>query len=407
MRKIIQKIICVLDGTSAEYRRPQRGQSLVELALFMPILIIMLTGLIEMGWYTNNYLILLEVSRVTARFGTTLTGDNDPLAWERGNITYQSTDEFGNPATFAINTRDNTLPRADYYDEIDKAPQDRNIPLRDCANAEGFYEAIVCLALDSMDPLVFNLDRLPAAQNRDDIIVSVFSLNLIPDPNTLSGDAEANVLSIGDNRPFKNNSIQPPDFIDSAPGTQANPDVPNPDAAQYMVTGRYPSMVNECGNDARDPFDLNGNNTFDEFELDSIRRDILSLDHDGDGINNTLLDTSTDEGHRGFSLTGRWVPRPPHAVAGCTGSEWNMYRIERLVNLRDLGLLSEEMERLPQRQALVLVEIAWNHQLLLNLPGFSPMFDILGGTEGSYIYVWAAFPTPTTEFFMDLNQSNP
>jgi len=393
MRKILRKIVRILDGTAAEYGRRESGQSLVELALFMPILILMLTGLAEMGWYTNNYLILLEVSRVAARFGTVLTGNNDPISWEQGSVTFEGDDGSGNLVTFRIDTLGNTMPPANYY----SAPG----PVRDCANNEGFYEAVVCLALDSMFPLALNPDDDPA--NLDDIVVSVFSTNAIPDPSNpeLTSDEVDNINDIGNNRPFKDPG-QDADFLNSAPIDAS--DNPNPDATQIMVTGRYPAMANECANDHRDPFDLNGSGDLEPFELDSVREQIREADPDDDGTpDNPLMDASDDEGRRGFALTGRWTTNNP-AVAGCSGSEWNIRRMESLINLRGIGLTDEEMLQVPDEQAFALVEIMWNHQLLLAVPGFSPFFDILGGENGSYIYVWAAFPIPSAEFNLNLDQ---
>ncbi|MEO0563134.1 MAG: hypothetical protein AAF125_13580, partial [Chloroflexota bacterium] len=150
---------------------------------------------------------------------------------------------------------------------------------------------------------------------------------------------------------------------------------------------------NECATDGRDPFDINNNGQLDNIEVDETRQLILD-----EGFE--LVDASTNEGRRGFALTGRW-----EREVGCAGSEWSIYRMERLVNLRGIGLDDEEMQQLPDQQALALVEIAWNHQLLLAVPGFSAMFDILGGEQGSYIYVWAAFPTPSAEFNMNLDQT--
>src|SRR3954469_20647530 len=82
MRNFIRKIIQLLDGTPAVYGKRQAGQSVVELALITPILIILLSGLIEIGWFANNYLNLLDVSRVGARRGAVLQDQKSPLFWQ-------------------------------------------------------------------------------------------------------------------------------------------------------------------------------------------------------------------------------------------------------------------------------------------------------------------------------------
>jgi hypothetical protein len=53
-------------------RIPPHGQSLVELALFFPILLVMLSGLIEFGFLLNDYLNLMDGPREAARFAVDL-----------------------------------------------------------------------------------------------------------------------------------------------------------------------------------------------------------------------------------------------------------------------------------------------------------------------------------------------
>lgn len=64
-------------------RRQASGQSLVELAIFIPVAIIMLSGLVEFGFLLNQYLNILDGPREGARFavdatpfGVTLATDN-------------------------------------------------------------------------------------------------------------------------------------------------------------------------------------------------------------------------------------------------------------------------------------------------------------------------------------------
>lgn len=47
---------------------PPQGQSLVELALFFPILLLMLSGLVEFGFLLNEYLNLMDGTREGARY---------------------------------------------------------------------------------------------------------------------------------------------------------------------------------------------------------------------------------------------------------------------------------------------------------------------------------------------------
>jgi hypothetical protein len=49
-------------------RARQRGQSLVEMALITPLLLLMFLGVLEVGWALRGYLVLLNVNREATRF---------------------------------------------------------------------------------------------------------------------------------------------------------------------------------------------------------------------------------------------------------------------------------------------------------------------------------------------------
>lgn len=63
-------------------RRPRRrvGQSLVEFAILLPVLLIMLSGLIEFGIMLNYYLDLIDAAREAARWAA----DADPIRDDSG-----------------------------------------------------------------------------------------------------------------------------------------------------------------------------------------------------------------------------------------------------------------------------------------------------------------------------------
>jgi hypothetical protein len=48
----------------------ERGQSLVEMAVIVPLLLFMFLGMVEVGWAIRGYLVLLTTNRETARFAT-------------------------------------------------------------------------------------------------------------------------------------------------------------------------------------------------------------------------------------------------------------------------------------------------------------------------------------------------
>src|SRR5436190_1893204 len=97
--------------------RARSGQSLVELTLALPVLLLMLTGLLEFGFALNQYLNALDAAREGARFAS----DGDPTG------------------------RDT---------------------LTDCSSAD-FYMQAACIAEQTMDPIGLN-------SARDDIVISVF-----------------------------------------------------------------------------------------------------------------------------------------------------------------------------------------------------------------------------------------
>jgi hypothetical protein len=62
--------------------RRRRGQSLVELALAMPVLLIMMSGLLEFGFALNQYLNALDAAREGARYAA----DGDPTSRDTATI---------------------------------------------------------------------------------------------------------------------------------------------------------------------------------------------------------------------------------------------------------------------------------------------------------------------------------
>jgi len=130
MRAILRKILAILDGTPTG----RRGQSLVELTLTLPILMVMILGLTEIGWYANNYLTLLDVVREAGRFGAT----RDPLSWVDGEeLKYHRMDCEEEIALFDKRDFDNktTWPGPDLSAWGYSAGDERPI---------GFYDGVAC-----------------------------------------------------------------------------------------------------------------------------------------------------------------------------------------------------------------------------------------------------------------------
>ncbi|MEL7236972.1 MAG: TadE family protein, partial [Chloroflexota bacterium] len=331
MRSSLHKIVEILDGTPAEYGEQEQGQSVVELALTMPILLILLVGMIEIGWFTNNYLILLEASRVGSREGTKLDGDSSPYTWELGTITLQVDDPTTDTVDegrdlnsrvgiaspdFLTEQRDILNGDGDeriWPNDAGAAGQDPNPPDTDGQRIEallargagtpdelacerlriGFYTNVACATLDSMAPLdqsvtIIPNDELEFPERNDlptplnDIVVSVFSLNRIPAIGEGSGASDdfagpfrqATIDGVNTH----NGSVPAVSQVDYTPLVGQAPrngaGNPNIEATQVMITGRFPANANECESDWRDPFDIDANGVYDPYEIDDERLNI-------------------------------------------------------------------------------------------------------------------------------------
>ncbi len=183
MRDCFVKLIQVLDGTPAVYGKRQSGQSVVELALITPILIILLAGLIEIGWFANNYLTLLDVTRAGARRGAVLQDQQSPLFWDNRSSYIPNAyldSQYQMPLGVVslppdsagdIATRDNgTDAERLQYRWSDAHPQACDPQYVDRV----FYNEVICTMLTTMDPLSIN-----PGNGIDDIIVTGYSLQLV------------------------------------------------------------------------------------------------------------------------------------------------------------------------------------------------------------------------------------
>jgi len=390
MRKLIKKILQILDGTPAVYGKRQLGQSVVELALITPILITLLAGLTEIGWGANNYLNLLDVTRVGARRGTVLQDQQSPLFWDN---TYSYVPNTLLPADYQMQydgTNGTEYERFRYrwmpsYSTVPSPPSHGQEPCDPAYVDRAFYNEIICTMITSMEPLVLNPEN-----GIDDIIVSGFSLQMV-DPT------------------------QNPAWLPAYPFRPINGDVP-----QLVVAGRYPTNANECDvqygpggsfsmaprpGDYRDPFDFNMNYQRDVappvVTVVTGTDDFTELEGYDTAVT-TLADEGIAEKQVGFSMFGN------HKIAGtpCVGSDWTLRQVENMVNLPNYDLGVGVGDGLPEQrflpsEGLVLVEIYWQHEMLLKIPLLSPVFTAVGNSDGKMVFnVWAAFPLPTVQPFI-------
>lgn len=141
-------------------RRKSLGQSLVEVAITLPLLLIMLSGLIEFGFALNQFLDILDAAREGARFGS----DGDPIL------------------------RASCLDGDD--DDQDKSVSDcppnplgaNSLPddTLDCAQTTDYYMQVACVAQNSLTT------TLTLDPQSDDIIISIY--RVYKDPTPVDGD---------------------------------------------------------------------------------------------------------------------------------------------------------------------------------------------------------------------------
>jgi len=396
MRKMFKRVLEILDGTPAEYGQRREGQSLVEMTLIIPLLVIMIVGIAEIGWLANNYLTLQEVTRVGARRGTVLT--QTPIDWEN-DLTLRNASILPGIQTGGVSID----PEWDglTLDEQTFREGER-VAVRQCDAGEtrGFYDEILCTMLNSMEPLPIRLDN-----GVDDIAISVFAIQIIH--NSPTGDIDLENLG----------------FTPLVPRDEFQPGyIP-------VVVGRYPSNANECNiradgtldNDLeRDPFDwLNNGVHPDARDFDVGGQPVrLFLEEESqvrtyyDGNETTF--EQTPEQQRGFVYSGQHKVESETDAAGnqialdCYGSEFSIYEVQELLTVPTFEMTPDEItsiggqpgfdqgEYLPNL-GLVLVEMWWEHELLLDIPFYNPVFQALEDQDRTTIYVWAAFPVPAVE----------
>ena len=75
MKKVFQKVFSLFkkaDPLRKRNARKTRGQSMVEIAIALPLLLLLFSGMVELGFILNTYLSLLDATRASARFYSNL-----------------------------------------------------------------------------------------------------------------------------------------------------------------------------------------------------------------------------------------------------------------------------------------------------------------------------------------------
>jgi hypothetical protein len=216
-------------------RQRTLGQSLVELALFFPILLIILSGVIEFGFAFNHYINLIEATREGARYAVdgdpcnqgNLPGPDRNKRCHRENAHQKLNAEFwypdgyqGAPMVFVGEKKPVYLARletvggAPINDRMPEGAPDGR-PDRVCDGNKDYYETIACVALAAAEPAYLD-------PGKDDIIISVYRVYsdavagttdlLTPGWPNVSGDSLG--IDLGTGLPGASRGVA----IDPAPG---------------------------------------------------------------------------------------------------------------------------------------------------------------------------------------------
>lgn len=456
MRKLIRTILRILDGSPSmtmATRNRQRGQSMLELAFITPLLVILIVGAVEVGWYTNHWLALLEVTRVGARSGTFLQAQFDPLAWDE---------------TATIHPQ----IQSELMGELAPDPNATNSRL--CSSGyQGFYTYIVCTMESSLEPLIFDYDDgfydpldadpesveagEPDRDLHDDIVISVFALQAVNNAKyngfELSEDGEFNRPVYVDFQQPIAQPISPTSEIyritydlNSGSAAAYSTSRKYPPGLQMIVVGRFPSAANECsytGTDKsnavelvdgdpgyeRDPFDYldsdaGPGNVLPSSKTFGFTAPFTVFNYELAQANGNGYHDTDPEFQRGFVYTGQHRVEDPNVF--CFGSEFSVADVEELINLPgfitpDLyeptpdqfsgepgaaqtydkyyaDLVQSQKERVFfKNHGLTLVEIFWRHTVVLRFPLFRPILDAFGDNDNIVISLWSAFPLPQVQ----------
>jgi hypothetical protein len=419
MKVTVQKVTQLLDGQPTM----KKGQSLVEMALISPLLILMVLGLVEIGFLANYYMVLLDAVRTGGRAAVNL----DPLsfpAWDTANndgarnqqrMDCDKDTEYmvllpGTAGTNAHGARQfyNVVtnpsdPFSGAASGFKDAPRGGSVPgaYNGGDGAFGFFDEIACQVTLNMQSAIFNDDD---ATSKDDIVVSAISYARIDYKNS-DGSWKFGAPYTGTGSSYT-----------TGPATRSD--------TWVTVTGRYPLENRFCGysdvgstwksGDIRDPFnyktsdkiaswsstsaDAQGLNTADTYE--GIH---YNVDGTEDSANFYILDLARakpltppvspnhNQGVRGFVFSGNHKNyiESGSTADDCYGSAFRVQDIEQRLNLD-----STWNPHVPNG-GLVIVEVFWQYHPLY----FGPLFEGFSNdkTRDPVIHVWGWFLVPGAE----------
>ncbi|MBE2195426.1 MAG: pilus assembly protein [Anaerolinea sp.] len=376
MRHTWHNILAILDGQTVPIRTDQRtqrglrGQSLVEMTLTLPILLLMVMFLAELGLMANNYLIIMDLVREMGRRGSTMTPtlwpDNEARNYNRLDCDTKQPDYFN---------------LEDYHTQGRKVPRGKSV-LDGYGYAVGqegvynYFDAVVCQGIKSMEPLLFEdmsywgsdgtTDPNGLNYQKNDIVVSAISYTQMDYTNA------ANLLPAG-------GAIDPGGILP-------------PEDVWITVTGRWPLENRYCKvsgsapgvGDSRDPFDWKRSEYYTFWKNAPAAFDTDELSGTA-GTMRGLLGPGNSQGIRGFVFTGK-----SDAGDGCIGSRFPVQEVERRLN-QDFS--TNAIAKKVRSGGMVIVEFWWQHQLLFAGPIYH-LFNQEGSPEESQpmLYVFGIFP---------------
>src|SRR5438445_9379231 len=94
---VISELETTLPQTTKKLK-DERGQTMTELAMVLPILVVLILGIAQFGIAFNNYVTLTDAARAAARKGAVSRGASDPVG-DCQNAGYAAGGNLQNPGT--------------------------------------------------------------------------------------------------------------------------------------------------------------------------------------------------------------------------------------------------------------------------------------------------------------------
>lgn len=89
----------------------EKGQAMVELAITLPILLLIICAIIDFGWFFSNQLALSYCSREGARYGIVHANDADAAQHITDRVLAVAPDYINDKITVAVTFSNSTSPR--------------------------------------------------------------------------------------------------------------------------------------------------------------------------------------------------------------------------------------------------------------------------------------------------------